>query len=780
MPAEARHRRISSPATGIGFIIALLALPASVLRGGEPVSTAVAAGKGSRHWAFEPLRRPEVPTPAGPAITRTAIDAFLLARLQARGLTFSPEAGRETLLRRAYLDLWGLPPGPAEVDAFLADRRPDAWERLVDRLLASPHFGERWGRHWLDVVGYADTVGFDTDANTIILSEGKWRYRDYVIDAFNRDKPYDRFVTEQLAGDELVDWRNADHFTPQIRELLIATGYLRTARDLTHEPESNIALNHFSVLHDTVAIVGNSLLGLTLACAQCHDHKFDPITQKDYYRLMAAFTPAYNPASWKPVFPWKPDVQDRGMPDVSPAERAQIERHNGQIDRDVARLKQRLSEIRRPVLERLLEARLQALPQAIRADTRTALATPPEKRNAVQKYLAAKLGPSLRVSPEQVSAALSPEQRKAVGKLAEDIAALQRGRRRFGKLQALYDVGPPPPTFLLKRGDFKSPGREVEPGFPEVLCDTSPHSAGPAGQTSGRRKALADWLTARDSRAAALLSRVMVNRIWQHLFGRGIVATPENFGQSGEPPTHPELLEWLSGEYVRRGWRIKPMIRLLMISAAYRQASAVGQDAIGPKVDPGNHLLWHMPLRRLEAEAIRDSILAVSGQLDTTMGGPPILLQARADGMVVMDKAAPPSTAGRRSIYLLCRRAYNLSLLTVFDQPLVAINCPCRDTSAVPLQSLTMKNDAFIAEQARHFARRVAGLAAGDQAARRAFRLALVRTPSRAELAICTRLLAQASATYRQAGRSLAEADQLALTELCHTLLNTSEFLYVE
>src|SRR5262249_51072662 len=276
----------------IACALVVAALPAPPARGAEP-------DRGSRHWAFQPIRRAEVPRASGPAGARTPVDAFLLSNLEKRGLTFSPEAVRATLIRRAHLDLGGLPPEPAEVDAFLADRGPDAWERLVDRLLASPRFGERWGRHWLDVVGYADTVGFDVDANNIILSEGKYRYRDHVISSVNHDKPYDRFVTEQLAGDELVDWRKADHFTPQIRELLIATGYLRTARDLTHEPESNIALNHFGVLHDTVAIVGNSLLGLTLGCAQCHDHKFDPVTQKDYYRLMAAFTPAYNPALWE-------------------------------------------------------------------------------------------------------------------------------------------------------------------------------------------------------------------------------------------------------------------------------------------------------------------------------------------------------------------------------------------------------------------------------------------------------------------------------------------------
>jgi hypothetical protein len=293
---------------------------------------------------------------------RTPVDAFLLARLEGKGLTFAADADRTTLLRRACLDLLGLPPAPEEVDAFLADDRPDAYERLLDRLLASPHFGERWGRHWLDVAGYTDTVGFDQDTSTILQAEGKWRYRDYVIAAFNQDLPYDRFVTEQLAGDELCDWRNAPHFTPEVRRLLTATGYLRTARDQTHEPESNVAANYFGVLHDTVAIVGNGLLGLTLGCAQCHNHKFDPISQREYYQLMALFTPAYNPRDWRPVYPWKPEIKDRGLSDVSPAELAEMRRHNREVERRAAELGRQLAAVRGPTEARLRETRLRLVP----------------------------------------------------------------------------------------------------------------------------------------------------------------------------------------------------------------------------------------------------------------------------------------------------------------------------------------------------------------------------------------------------------------------------------
>ncbi|HXY36005.1 MAG TPA: DUF1549 domain-containing protein, partial [Planctomycetaceae bacterium] len=297
----------------------LLTLAPRVGRCGDSQSAEVTA-KDKEHWAFQKVRRPGVPGTRSAGRAQTPIDAFLLAQLEASGLSFSPPADRTTLLRRAFLDLHGVQPSPEELAQFLADASPDAFARQVDRLLASPRFGERWGRHWLDVVGYADTVGFDSDANGIFVSEGKWKYRDYVVRSFNADKPYDRFLTQQLAGDELVDWRHAACFTDEIREDLIATGYLRTARDQTHEPESNIPLNYYGVLHDTVEMVGNSLFALTVNCARCHSHKFDPIPQQDYYRLMALFTPAYNPENWKPVYPWKPEIRDRALPDASVAE----------------------------------------------------------------------------------------------------------------------------------------------------------------------------------------------------------------------------------------------------------------------------------------------------------------------------------------------------------------------------------------------------------------------------------------------------------------------------
>ncbi len=735
-------------------------------------------------WSFRPLANPQPPAVRQADRVRTPIDQFVLERLEAKGLGFSPDAAPETLARRAHLDLLGLPPSPDEVAAYRAGDA-NAFERLVDRLLASPHFGERWGRHWLDVAGYVDTVGFDTDATLVILSEGKWRYRDYVIRAFNQDKPYDRFITEQLAGDELFDWRKAEHLTPEMREALVATGYLRTARDLTHEDVGVIRQNFFGIMHDTLEIVGTGLLGLTLNCARCHSHKFDPIPQQDYYRLMSLLMPAYNPQAWRPVIPYEPKVRDRGLSDISPAEQAELERHNATIDEQLKEPKGKLAEIRSKAEARVRAAKLTALPEAIRADTKAAVDAPADKRNEVQKYLASKFGPSLKVKQEEITAAFDDAEKNAAGELASQVAAIDSGRRKWGKIQALYDVGPPPATHLLVRGNEETPGEEVVPGFLSVLCNGDADASGafvpPYEGTSGRRLALAHWLTDPQSPASALVARVMVNRVWQQLFGRGIVPTSDNFGAQGQRPTHPELLEWLARDFVAGGWRIKPLIRQMMLSTAYRQSS---REEAGPgeTLDPGNELLWRMRLRRLESEAVRDAMLSVSGTLNPAAGGPPIAINARPDGMVTAAEKLPnPGDSWRRSLYFVTRRAYNLSILTTFDQPLVATNCLRRDTSAVPLQSLVMLNDAFVADQAEHFARRIerAGVN-GDQRIAMAFRLALAREPTADEVAIGRELLARQSRLAHSAGTSPEVAAQQALAQLCLALFNTSEFLYIE
>jgi len=746
-----------------------------------------------RFWSFRMLQKPAVPKVAAAERARTPIDRFLLERLEQNGLSFSPDAELATVLRRLCLDLTGIPPSPELIDSFETDHEPGAYERLVDRVLASPQFGERWGRHWLDVAGYVDTVGFDTDATNIITSEGKWRYRDYVIGAFNADKPYDQFIIEQIAGDELHDWRKAAHWTREIREALIATGFLRTARDLTQEDVGVIPQNFFGILHDTLEIMGTGLLGLTVNCARCHDHKFDPIPQQDYYRMMAIFTPAYNPRHWLPVVPTETKNNDRGLADVSPAERAQFERQNAAIERELQELGRQLSQVRQPCQDRLFATRLGALPEPIRADTKTALQTAPQKRSQVQKYLADKFATAVAVKPEEVTAALLPAEKTAAAKLEAQIRGTEARRRTWSKIQALYDVGPPPPSHLLVRGNERTPGPEVSPGYLRALCGSDAAFAttpsAPFEGTSGRRLALARWLTRSDSPASALLARVMVNRVWSHLFGEGIVTTADNFGVQGQPPTHPELLEWLSSELLAGGWRLKPLIRLMVVSTAYRQASrrdragTTGAASDPETIDPANRLLWRMRLRRLEGEAVRDAILAASGDLDRASGGPPIPIKARPDGLVT-EVDGGPGRAGRthrRSIYLTARRAYNVSLLTVFDQPQIATNCVKRTASAVPLQSLFMINDAFLAEQADHFARRVErSTPGGSGAVECAFRLALGRTPNAHETSVCGALLQNQARIYRSRGNSSADCAHQALVQLCLTLFNTSEFLFAE
>jgi hypothetical protein len=744
-------------------------------------------------WAFRKPQHDEPPSVEHADRVRTPIDAFLLERLEAKGLSFSADADRAALLRRIYFDVIGLPPPTEEIDRFLADAAPAAYEQLIDRVLDSPHYGERWGRHWLDAAGYVDTIGSDNDAAIIKPREGAWRYRDYVVSAFNCDKPYDRFLLEQLAGDELVDWRTAATFTPEIKELLIATGFLRPAADNTGENELNTADIRHQIVYDTLQTVSTNVLGLTIHCAQCHSHKFDPISQADFYRFLAIFAPAYNVQNWK-------KVDERFLPDVSPTEKEAIDRHNAQIDRQVGDLNRQLADVRNPARQKLLEARLVTLPEVIRQDVRTALETAADKRNEVQKYLADKLGPLVSVKPEDVAAALDEAARSAVANCEREIAGLNGSRKGYGKIQALWDVGAPPAAYLYRRGGYEFPGAAVTPAFPVVLTEQVPapaFSEVASGATSGYRTALARWLAQPEH---PLTSRVIVNRVWQHYFGRGIVSPPDNFGRSGAAPTHPELLDWLAREFVRQGWKFKALHRLILRSTAYRQMShyvapariltnsataASDAAAIDPvAVDPDNVLMWRMPLRRLESEIIRDAALAVGGNLDTSLGGPPVPIKPLPDGMVVVDAQSLPAgmTQFRRSMYLVTRRNYQPTELSVFDQPLIATNCVRRTSAAVALQSLTMLNGQFITEQAGHFARRVIAAAGADELKRidLAFKLSLGRSPSRDELGPSRLLLAtQFQRLLEQPDTTPAQADEQALAHLCHMLLNTNEFLYV-
>ena len=488
------------------------------------------------------------------------------------------------------------------------------------------------------------------------MSIADWLYRDYVVRAFNQDKPYDRFLTEQLAGDEVVDWRAAPRYTPEILDCLIATGYLRTTPDYTHADMSGGRLRYcYDTAARVVENVSTGVLGLTMGCARCHTHKFEPIPHQDYYRLMAVFTTAYNFDDWlRPA--------QRCLPAIPQAEQDKIARFNGERDAQVAHRKKELDELRHLPAERLTAA-----------------------------------------------------QKARCAALESEMAGLKNSRRTFTRIQALWDMGKPPTVHQLLRGSADTPGPAVEPGFVTVLCTTGRSGMvrppDVKGGSSGRRLAFAHWLTSRDH---PLTARVLVNRVWRHHFGKGIVATPENFGHSGSPPTHRELLDWLATDFMEHGWSIKRLHRMLLTSTAYRQSAHWPADAPGVAADPDNELLWRMNLRRLEAEVLRDAVLAVSGKVDLTMGGPPVPVDTHPDGLVTVSEKGPsPTSKWRRSLYIYSPRRSRglvLSFFEVFDFPDIAINCTGRVNSTTPLQSLALTNSAFMLEQADNFAHRAARL----------------------------------------------------------------------
>jgi hypothetical protein len=669
-------------------------------------------------WAFRRPHKQELPDVQAIDRVATPLDRMVLHRLEQKGLTLAPEADKATLLRRAYFALIGLPPSPRQLDGFLGDDRPDAWERLIDRLLASPHYGERWGRHWLDVVGYVDNRLFDGDLAMIYPNENIWRYRDYVVRALNRDKPYDRFVTEQVAGDELVDWRVAETFDDGTRELLVATGFYRSIEDHTSEPQYGVD-KRYEVVFDTMSMLSTSLMGLTMECCRCHHHKYDPIPQRDYYRLMATIEPALDPHNWL-----KP--QERWLADVSPAERQQIDAHNADVDRQVGDLNKRIQ---------------------------------------------------------------SAEQAKDEARAAElkaHVTQLNNTKRSYGKIQALFDVAATrPQSRLLRRGVVAAPGVLVEPGFLEVLSTPQTLQAARSddvpAESTGMRLSLARWLTSHEH---PLTARVIVNRVWHHHFGRGIVATPGNLGRSGSFPTHPELLDWLAVDFMEHAWSLKRLHRQIMTSAVFRQASAEtgagGDWDNGRKQDRDNKLLWHMPLRRLESEMIRDSVLAVSGQLDLRVGGPPVMLSKPSDGLSREERSPSPSSHLRRSLYLFARRVYPLKFLEVFDSPIVPINCTQRMQSATVLQSFTQLNDEFVLEHARHVAGRLNQDGSLEDQVRAVWRTILSRHATAAEVQRGRKFLEEQTEFYAADESTRPGAAQFALRELCHMLLCTNEFLYVE
>ncbi len=739
-------------------------------------------------WAFHPLPTSEqirIPS-ANSDRVRNPIDAFLLERLEAKGLTLAPEADRQTLIRRASFDLTGLPPEPAELQAFLVDSDPRAYETLIDRLLASPRYGERWARHWLDLAGYADSEG---KREQDLLRPAAYRYRDYVIRSFNADKPYDRFLLEQIAGDELADYEHASEITEEIYDNLVATGFLRMAPDPTWFSLTNFLPDRMEVIADEIDVLGSGVMGLTMKCARCHNHKYDPIPQRDYYRLLDVFKGAFDEHDWMKSN-WHETLSmgvrsDRDLPVVTTAERRAWAAHQDVVQKEIESLRAALDEAAAARAQQHQEERLAALPAVLHADLRAMLATTPDQRSAVQTYLAEKFESTLRIDRDallKIDADFKRQSEEAAGR----IAGLEASRLPEPKIRALWDRGEPSPTYVYRRGDPLSPGRLVGPGVPSVLTDgKSPFVVAhpwPGAKQTGRRLAFARWLTRPDH---PLTARVMVNRLWKHHFGSGIVATLGNFGRAGANPSHPELLDWLAREFVRHGWSVKAMHRLMMTSAAYRQSSAV--TPAHEELDPGNRLYSRMPLRRLDAEQLYDTLLRVSNQLDERRFGPADPVELRPDGLVTPVASA---TGWRRSIYLRQQRKQIATLLESFDLPQMNPNCIERRDSTVVTQALHMLNDGMVRGLAAHFAERVERDAGSDPARQveRVYLIALSRLPSddeselgRSALARLTDAWAKQPARDPAAGQAKPdEAGHRALATFCHTVMNCAEFLYAD
>jgi hypothetical protein len=717
------------------------------------------------YWAFKlPV---QAPVPDVPVAFQNPIDRFLERARQDKGLKAAPHAAPLVLLRRAYLDLIGLPPTPAETAAFLADTKPGAWARAIDTLLASPHYGERWGRHWLDVARYADSGGFEHDYDR----PNAWRYRDYVIRSFNQDKPYNVFLKEQLAGDEL-DTKTDD--------TLIATGFLRAGPRVAFREKDNPE-RRYEYLDDLIATTGRGLLGLTVQCARCHNHKFDPIPQKDYYSLVATFF-GYVETTY-PLVP-----------------RADAELYEQQLKRIEARqaaLKAEIKQIEAPYQEKLRQEAYKQFPEVVQR----AIARPERERTPGEQLLAQQVIEQVNVG-RAVDRVLTPGEAARKKALIDQVAALDKekpkplpvaeivtdGDYRFAPngdgdevigcpkcrmtdgSGTFLHAGPgryqAPPAYFLIRGDANTRGSLMKPGFVTVATYGDPPTEIPPadGHTSGRRRALAEWL---GSPQNPLTARVIVNRIWHHHFGRGIVATLDNFGKMGEPPTHPELLDYLAVDFMNRGWSIKQMHRLIMTSEAYQMASAY-EDAADREKDPQNHYLWRFRAQRLDAEVVRDSILTASGGINLTIGGPPAfpplpkeILASVSYGVWKNDEDGP--AAWRRSVYVYRRRGLAFPMFQVFDLPEQNITAAARNVSTVATQALMLLNDPFVLRQAELFADRVRK-EAGDDSQRQvdlAYRIALTRAPTETEM----RVAVESTKTH-------------ALVDLTHVLFNLNEFVY--
>src|ERR1051326_7386544 len=697
------------------------------------------------YWAFRPVARTTPPQVAEAAWNANPIDAFALAAMKAKGLKPSPPADRRALIRRAYLDVTGLLPSPEEVDAFVNDRSPTAWPKLVDKLLASPHYGERWARHWLDLARYADSEGFEFDRDR----PDAWRYRDYVVNAFNSDKTYDRFIKEQLAGDEYV---TGDTPPEAAHETIIATGFLRLGPAIGGGERGKQ-----DSLDDVITTTSMTFLGMTVGCARCHNHKFDPIPQKDYYRIQSVF------------FSTRPNTYALVSTEEVAKYRAAVNRIT-ELQRPFRKAK---ADLEAPYQKRLVEEAISKLPEYMQAAWRT----PPDKRSDGQKLNVRQIEKTLtddtlahKIDEPMILSLMTDDERKKHQELKDKIAELEDQKpKMYPTALASTDSGPAAqPSYFLNRGVPDAKGSLMTPGvLSAATTGEYAYPAPPAGaKTTWRRRGFAEWVASPEN---PLTSRVMVNRIWEHHFGEGIVRTPRNFGRMGEAPSHPQLLDWLAAEFVARGWSMKAMHRLMMNSQLYQMSSSDNMASLA--IDPENRYFWRMPRERMEAEILRDNILVAAGTLDRTLGGPcvfpyiaPDLIQGSSHRTWPGKSDDDPST-WRRGIYIYSKRSIRYPLFEAYDQPNLVNTCDRRNRSTIAPQALMMMNNNFVITQAKLFAARLRKEAGDDPAAQvtRAFQLALDRTPTQSEKA-------SALAFLKGGGDRLADFAQ--------AMFNLNEFIY--
>jgi cytochrome c553 len=719
-------------------------------------------------WAFQKPVRPAIPAVKNKAWVKNPIDAFTLKKLEEAGLQPSAPADPRTLLRRVYFDLIGLPPSPEEMTAFLKDPSEAAYQKVIEKLLASQHYGERWGRHWLDLARYADSGGYEFDYDR----PHAWRYRDWVIKAFNENLPYDQFIRQQLAGDLLA---------PDNPEAIIPTGFCRNGPTVDNVENEETRADE---MDDMVSATSSVFLGMTVGCARCHDHKYDPIPQKDYYRLQAVFFSS----------------KKTEKPFASPAE---IEAHkaaNKAIDEQVKPYRQKILEIEKPVRDRLMAEKIDFHVKLAQSSNALEGKTLEEFRQLTSE----RLRKEVELQAEEIDPLLTPEQIAARKQVRQQMEAINKTRpKMLPAAMGVIENDQPGQAYLLKRGDFRAKGDPVNPGLPQVLSD------GTDLDPKIRRRQLADWIA---SESNPLTSRVMVNRVWQYHFGKGLVRTPSDFGLTGERPTHPELLDWLAvafrdGETIRaergmlnvkpqRGrnvhhssftihrFSLKDLHRLILTSNSYRQASHYN-EAMAAK-DPENRLLWRMHPRRLEAEIIRDSVLSISGKLNPEMYGPGIYPRIDPDIINTGSRARWPLSAKddrstwRRSVYIFVKRSVLMPMLEVFDCPVTVVPAPMRPVSTVSPQALALMNNEFILEQAGFLAERVVREAGTDcrPQIHRTFEIALGRKPNAKELEWSEQFIKAQTAGYTERKNEKPEA--AALRDFCHAIFNLNEFLYVD